>query len=161
MKKKIKHILLFLILFISISVLFCGCNVIPTTPGVDPNPDINPDNSQVSYIEVSSSASTMQTGETMQFVVKGYNSEDEQVILDESKLFLWRWTVIEQCASCIAGLVSLSPTRNSLTTIFSSDASGKFYIAAYYSIGEDFRSHYKEIQITSKVKTIYDINSKQ
>lgn len=161
MKKKIKHILLFLILFISISVLFCGCNVNPTTPGVDPNPDTNPDNSQVSYIEVSSSASTMQTGETMQFVVKGYNSEDEQVILDESKLFLWRWTVTGQCASCIADLVNLSPTKNSLVTAFSSGATGTFYIAAYYSIGEDFRSDFKEIQVTSKVKTIYNINSKQ
>jgi hypothetical protein len=150
---------------IMIFVIFiCGCaNTpgIPTVPGSNPNPNVNPENSEVSYIEVSSSVSTMQTGETMQFVVKGYNSDDEWVILDKSKIILWKWTVTGvACPACISA--SLSPTSNSLTTTFSSGAAATFHIAAYYKENEEseIKSSYKTVQVTSKVKTIYDINSK-
>jgi len=165
MKKTKKYKVKSLIIVALVFMLLCGCNsATPTTPGIDPNPDENPDNSEVSYIEVTSSASTMQTGETMQFVVKGYNSDSEQVIIDKSKIILWKWTVTGvACASCVAGLVNLSPTSNSLTTNFSSGAAATFHIAAYYkeSEGVDAISDYKTIQVTSKVKTIYDINSKE
>jgi len=165
MNKTIKYKVKFLIIVTLVFMLLCGCSsATPTTPGIDPNPDENPNNSEVSSIEVTSSASTMQTGETMQFVVKGYNSDSEQVIVDKSKITLWKWTVTGvACASCVSGLVSLSPTSNSLTTTFSSGAAATFHIAAYYkeSAGADAISDYKTIQITSKVKTIYDINSKE
>jgi len=165
MNKTIKYKVKSLIIVTLVFMLLCGCSsATPTTPGIDPNPDENPDNSEVSSIEVTSLASTMQTGETMQFVVKGYNSDSEQVIIDKSKITLWKWTVTGvACASCVAGLVNLSPTSNSLTTTFSSGAAATFHIAAYYkeSAGADAISDYKTIQVTSKVKTIYDINSKE
>jgi len=134
MNKTIKYKVKFLIIVTLVFMLLCGCSsATPTTPGIDPNPDENPNNSEVSSIEVTSSASTMQTGETMQFVVKGYNSDSEQVIVDKSKITLWKWTVTGvACASCVSGLVSLSPTSNSLTTTFSSGAAATFHIAAYY-----------------------------
>lgn len=163
--KRIKKIkVTALIIVILIFTLLCGCNASTTTPGVDPNPNENPENSEVNYIEVTSSASTMQTGETMQFVVKGYNSDSEQVIIDKSKIILWKWTVTGvACPACISGLVSLNPTNNSLTTSFSSGTAATFHIAAYYkeNSGADTKSDFKTIQVTSKVKTIYDINSKE
>lgn len=158
-----KHTVIFLIIAVLMLSVLSGCDTVPTIPGTNPNPSVNPENSTVSYIEVSSSASTMQTGETMQFVVKGYNSDSEQVILDKSKLFMWKWTVTGGvCADCISGLVSLSPTSNSLTTTFSSGAAATFHIAAYYkeNAESEIKSSYKTVQVTSKVKTIYDINSK-
>ena len=164
--KRIKKIkVTALIIVILIFTLLCGCNAAsPITPGVDPNPNENPENSEVSYIEVTSSASTMQTGEKMQFVVKGYNSDSEQVIIDKSEIILWKWTVTGvACPACISGLVSLSPTSNSLSTTFTSGVAATFHIAAYYkeNAGTDVISDFKTIQVTSKVKTIYDINSKE
>lgn len=163
--KRIKKIKVTALIIVTlIFTLLCGCNASPTTPEVNPDPDVNSENSEVSYIEVTSSASTMQTGETMKFVVKGYNSDSEQVIIDKSKIILWKWTVTGvACPDCISGLVSLSPTSNSLTTTFSSGAAATFHIAAYYKegAGADVKSDFKTIQVTGKVKTIYDINSKQ
>lgn len=161
--KRIKKIKVTALIIVTlIFTLLCGCNASPTTPEVDPSPDVDPENSEVSYIEVTSSASTMQTGETMQFVVKGYNSDSEQVIIDKSKIILWKWTVTGvACPACISA--SLSPTSNSLTTTFSSGAAATFHIAAYYKegAGADAISDFKTVQVTSKVKTVYDINSKE
>lgn len=160
MKYKKSYIVLLTIISI-LMISLCGCSNNPVIPGTNPNPNVNPENSEVSYIEVTSSASTMQTGETMQFVVKGYNSDGEQVIIDKSKIILWKWTVTGvACPACISA--SLSPTSNSLATSFSSGAAATFHIAAYYkeNAGADVISDFKTIQVTSKVKTIYDINSK-
>ena len=165
MKKTKKYKVKSLIIVTLVFMLLCGCSAAtPTTPGVDPNPDENPVNSEVSYIEVTSSASTMNTGETMKFVVKGYNSDSEQVIIDKSKIVLWKVTAIGiACWECIEGSVHLNPTSNSFTTSFSSGKAATFSIGAYYreSAGADAISDFKIIQVTSKVKTIYDINSKK
>lgn len=158
-----KRTVIFLITVVFVLLVLSGCNTIPTIPGTNPNPSVNPENSEVSYIEVTSSVSTIETGQSLQLVVKGYNSEGEQVILDKSKLFMWKWTVTGvACADCISGLVSLSPTSNSLTTTFTSGAAATFHIAAYYkeNAESEIKSSYKTVQVTSKVKTIYDINSK-
>jgi len=160
-----KYIILLGIIIILIIIFICGCkNIpsIPTVPGLNPNPNINPENSTVSYIKVVASSDTMEVNQSQQFVVKGYNSNDEWVILDKSKIILWKWTVTGLCPTCIEGQVSLYPKSNSLTTNFSSGVTGKFYIGAYYKENDDAEiiSHFVEVQVISKVKTIYDINSK-
>jgi len=165
MKYQKKYILLAGIIMILLIIFICGCsNVpgIPTVPGLNPNPNVNPENNTVSYIKVVASSSTMEVNKSQKFVVRGYNSDDEWIILDKSKIILWEWTV-SGCPVCIEGQVSLSPKSNSLTTTFTSGVSGKFYIASYYKedAETDTISDYMEVQVTSKVKTIYDINPKQ
>jgi len=158
-----KHTVIFLIIVALVLSVLSGCNTIPTIPGTNPNPGVNPENSEVSYIEVTSSASTMQTGETMQFVVKGYNSDSEQVIIDKSKIILWKRTVTGvACPACVYDDSSVKPTSNSLTTTFSSSAAATFHIAAYYKEDAEAEtiSDYSTVLVTSKAKTIYDINPK-
>jgi hypothetical protein len=150
-------------MFFIFLIMSVGCTSnIPIIPGINPNPPVNPDNSTVSYIEVTAPSSTINVNQSLQLTVRGYNSEDEWVILDKSKIKLWKWTV-SGCPVCIEGLVSLSPTSNSLTTTFSSGASGNFYIGAYYKedAEAEIKSDYMEVQVTSKVKTIYDISPEQ
>ena len=161
MKYKKNDIVLLTVISILI-ISLCGCSNNPIIPGTNPNPSVNPGNSTVSYIRVTASSETMEVNQSQQLVVKGYNSDDEWVILDKSKIILWKWTVTGQCGPCIDGLVSLSPTSNSLTTNFSSGAPGTFHVVAYYEENAEAEiiSDYLTIQVTSKAKTIYDINPK-
>ena len=128
-----------------------GCNGInPIIPGIiDPNPTVNPDNSTVSYVKVSASSSTIKINQSQQFVVKGYNSDDEWVILDKSKIKSWDWSVKNQCYNCVVEFINLSLKSGSLTTTFSSGVAGTFYIGAFYqeNPGDDFRN-YTEVKVT-------------
>jgi len=136
-------------IFITMSI---GCTgSIPTIPGItDPNPTVNPDNSTVSYVKVSSSSSTIKINQSQQLVVKGYNSDDEWVILDKSKVKSWDWSVIGQCYNCVVEFVNLSPKSGSLTTTFSSGVTGTFYIVAYYqeNPGDEYITDYTEVKVT-------------
>ena len=96
MKYKKSYVVLLTIISI-LMISLCGCSNNPIIPGTNPNPSVNPQNSTVSYITVIASSETMEVNQSQQFVVKGYNSEDEWVILDKSKIILWRWTVTGQC----------------------------------------------------------------
>ena len=136
-------------IFITMSI---GCNgsnpIIPEI--IDPNPTVNPDNSTVSYVEVSASSSTIKINQSLQFVVKGYNSDDEWVILDKSKIKSWDWSALG-CPACFEGFIDLSPKSGSLTTTFSSGKTGTFYIVAYYqeNLGDDYITDYTEIKVTN------------
>jgi len=146
-----KPILLFVMIFILITMSI-GCNGSnPIIPGIiDPNPTVNPDNSTVSYVKVSSSSSTIKINQSQQLVVKGYNSDDEWVILDKSKVKSWDWSVIGQCYNCVVEFVNLSPKSGSLTTTFSSGVTGTFYIVAYYqeNPGDEYITDYTEVKVT-------------
>lgn len=151
--KKVKYnnksILLSIMILILVTMSI-GCNGSnPLIPGIDPNPTENPDNSTLSYIEVTASSSTIKINQSLQFVAKGYNSDDEWVILDKSKIKLWDWSVIGQCYSNVVGFIDLSPRSVSLTTTFSSGITGTFYIVAYYqeNIGEDYITDYTGIKV--------------
>ena len=131
-----------------------GCNGSnPIIPGIiDPNPTVNPDNnSTVSYVIVSAASSTVKVGEFVQIVVKGYNSDDEWLILDKSKIKSWGWTVQGQCYNCVKPYVNLSPKIASLTTTFSSGITGTFYIVAYYqeNPGDSYITDYTEVKVTN------------
>lgn len=134
-------------IFITMSIGCNGSN--PIIPEVNPNPTINPDNSTVSYVEVSATSSTIKINQSLQFVVKGYNSDDEWVILDKSKIKLWDWSALG-CPACFEGFVDLSPKSGSLTTTFSSGKVGTFYIVAYYqeNAGDDYITDYMEVKVT-------------
>jgi hypothetical protein len=129
-----------------------GCNGSnPIIPGIiDPNPTVNPDNSTVSYVKVSASSSTIKINQSQQLVVKGYNSDDEWVILDKSKVKSWDWSVTGQCYNCVVEFVDLSPKSGSLTTTFSSGVIGTFYIVAYYQENPEdlYITDYTEVKVT-------------
>ena len=143
----------YIILFVTISLFVLigsGCNSINSTvtPGINPNPDTNPGNSTVSYVEITPSSSTIKLNQSLQLVVKGYNSDDEWVILDKSKIKLWNWSVLG-CPDCFEGFVNLSPKSGSLTTTFSSAQVGTFYVVVYYqeNIGDKYITHYTEVKV--------------
>lgn len=145
-----KSILLFIMIFIFITMSI-GCNGSnPIIPEVNPNPTVNPGNSTVSYIIVSAASSTIKINQSLQFVVKGYNSDDEWVVLDKSKIKLWDWSALG-CPSCFEGFIDLSPKSGSLTTTFSSGKTGTFYIVAYYqeNIGDVYITDYTEVKVVN------------
>ena len=151
MKYRNKSILLFVIIFILITISI-GCNgsnpIIPGT--IAPNPTVSPDNSTVSYVEVSASSSTIKINQSLQLVVKGYNSDDEWVILDKSRIKSWGWTVENQCYNCVKPYIDLSPKSGSLTTTFTSGKVGTFFIVAYYqeNPGDEYITNYTEVKVT-------------
>jgi len=148
--KKSKLIFLLVVISIFILILFTsGCVSDSIVPGIDPNPTVNPDNSTVSYVKVSASSSTIKINQSQQFIVKGYNSDDEWVILDKTKIKSWDWSVIGQCYNCVVEFVDLSPKSGSLTTTFSSGKAGTFYIVAYYqeNAGDEYITDYTEIKV--------------
>ena len=128
----------------------CSNSSNPIIPEVNPNPSENLANSTVSYIEVSASYSTIKVNQSIQSVVKGYNSDDEWVILDKSKIKLWKWTV-QGCYDCYKDHVDLNPEGGSLTTSFSSDKAGTFFIAAYYqeNPGDEYITDYTQIIVVN------------
>ena len=143
----------YIILFVTISLFVLigsGCNSISSTvtPGINPNPDTNPGNSTVSYVKITPSSSTIKLNQSLQLVVKGYNSDDEWVILDKSKIKLWNWSVLG-CPDCFEGFVNLSPKSGSLTTTFFSGQVGTFYVVVYYQekAGDEYITDYVKIVV--------------
>lgn len=155
--KKVKYnnkSLLLSIMILILVTMSIGCNgsiPIPIIPVINPNPSVNPGNSTLSYIEVTASSSTIKINQSQQFVVKGYNSDDEWVILDKSKIKSWDWSVVGQCYNDIVNFVNLSPKSASLTTTFSSGKAATFYIVAYYqeNIGEGYITDYRQIKVVN------------
>ena len=135
-------------IFITMSIGCNGSN--PIIPEVNPNPSVNPDNGTVSYVEVSATSSTIKINQSLQFVVKGYNSDDEWIILDKSKIKLWDWSTLG-CPDCFEGFINLSPKSGSLTTTFSSGKAGTFYIVAYYQENpvDDYITDFREVKVTN------------
>jgi len=136
-------------IFVTMSTGCNGSN--PIIPGIiDPNPAVNPDNSTVSYVEVTASSSTIKINQAQQFAVKGYNSDDEWVILDKTKIKSWDWTTVG-CPACYEGFLYLSPKSGSLTTTFSCGKVGTFYIVAYYqeNLGDDYITDFTEIKVVN------------
>jgi hypothetical protein len=80
-------------------------------------------------------------------VVKGYNSDDEWVILDKSKINFWTWSVQGQCYVCVKPYVTLTPPSSSLTTTFTSGVTGTFFIGCVYqeNVGDDYITDDTEI----------------
>ena len=150
-KMRYQKKLILSLMMVSLSILFTiGCVSEYVAPAIiDPNPAVNPDNSTVSYVEVSAASSTIKIDQSLQFVVKGYNSDDEWVILDKSKIKLWDWSTLG-CPTCFEGFINLSPKSSSLTATFSSGKTGTFYIVAYYqeNAGDKYITDFTEVKVT-------------
>ena len=146
-----KKIIVNLFLISVLAILGFGCTTNIILPNVNPNPTINPDNDTLSYVKVSTTSSSVKVGESAQIIVKGYNSDDEWVILDKSKLKSWDWSVQGQCYNCVVDYVNLSPKSSSLTTTFSSGKTGTYFIVAYYqeNLGDDYITDYNEVKVTN------------
>ena len=135
---------------VSLFIIFgFGCSSNPIIPEVNPNPPTTPDDNTVSYVKVSAASSTIKINQSLQFVVKGYNSDDEWVVLDKSKIKLWDWSALG-CPACFEEFVDLSPKSGSLTTTFSSGKAGTFYIVAYYqeNPGDVYITDFTEVIVT-------------
>jgi hypothetical protein len=153
--KKVKYqnksILLFIMFFMFLTMSI-GCNGInPIIPGIDPNPVENPDNSIVSYIEVTTSSTTIKVNQSQKLVVRGYNSDDEWVILDKTKIKFWIWSAPGQCYVCVKPYVTLTPQSSSLTTTFTSGVTGTFFIGCVYqeNVGADPITDDTEIKVVN------------
>ena len=134
---------------IFILILFTsGCVSDSIIPGIDPNPVENPDNSTVSYIEVTTSSTTIKVNQSQKLVVRGYNSDDEWVILDKAKIKYWVWSV-QGCYDCFKDDVDLNPKSGFLTTTFTSDKAGTFFIGCVYqeNVGADPITDDTEIKV--------------
>jgi len=134
-------------IFLTMSI---GCNGInPILPGIDPNPVENPANNTVSYLEVTTSSTTIKFNQSQKLVVRGYNSDDEWVILDKSKIKLWIWSLQGICPSVVRPYVTLTPPSSSLTTTFTSGVTGTFYIGCVYqeNVGADPITDDTEIKV--------------
>jgi hypothetical protein len=151
--KKLKYskkILIIMFIVSLMAILGFGCTTNVILPSVNPNPAANPDNDTLIYVTVSPTSASVKVGESVQIIVKGYNSDDEWIILDKSKVYSWDWTVQGQCYLCIKPFVELSPKSGSLTTTFSSGKTGTFFVVVYYleSAGDDYITDYTEITVT-------------
>ena len=151
--KKLKYskkVIITLFVLSLLAILGFGCTTNIIFPDINPNPTINPEDDTLSYVKVSTTSPSIKVGESVQIVVKGYNSDNEWIILDKSKVYSWGWTVQGQCYICIKPLVELSPKSGSLTTTFSSGKSGTFFIVVYYleNAGDDYITDYTEITVT-------------
>ena len=149
-KMRYQKKLILLLIMVSLSILFTiGCVSEYIAPAIiNPNPSVNPVNGTVSYVEVSATSPTIKINQSLQFVVKGYNSDDEWVVLDKVKIKLWDWSALG-CPACFEGFIDLSPKSGSLTTTFSSGKAGTFYIVAYYqeNPGDEYITDYTEVKV--------------
>ena len=141
-------ITLFVLSLLAILEFGCTTNVIP--PIENPNPTSNPENDTLSYVKLSTTSTSVKVGESVQIMIEGYNSGNEQIILDKSKVYSWDWSVQAQCYSCVEPFVELSPKSGSLTTTFSSGKSGTFFIVVYYleNLGDEYIHDYTEVKVT-------------
>ena len=141
-------ITLFVLCLLAILEFGCTTNVIP--PIENPNPISNPENDTLSYVKLSTTSTSVKVGESVQIMIEGYNSGNEQIILDKSKVYSWDWSVQAQCYSCVEHFVELSPKSGSLTTTFSSGKSGTFFIVVYYleNLGDEYIHDYTEVKVT-------------
>lgn len=152
-KKHIKVLIIINILILFILLFTSGCvseYTTPGVPGIDPNPAANPENNKVSSVKVTPLSSSIKVNQSLQLVVRGYNSDDEWVILDKSKVILWKWTVMGQCYDCVKDDVKLTPKSGLLSTTFTSGVTGTFYTVVYYqeNAGDEYITDYVQIIVT-------------
>lgn len=119
-----KKFIIMLGILIIIIILNSGCTFM--TP--------NYDNYIVSYIRVSPSSATMQVNASKQFEIKAYDSEDNLVPVDPSKVD-WDWG--PKCSTC-GKTAKVSPENGSIKTNFVPYSTGTFKVYVYYKDKTDY-----------------------
>ena len=91
------------------------------------------DSYTVSYIRVNPSVVTMQVNTSKIFKVWAYDSEDNSIPIDPSKV-TWDWNA---CFVCGAS-AELNPKSGSLKTTFTPYSTGTYKVYAYYKGKNDY-----------------------
>ena len=86
------------------------------------------DNYIVSYVHVKPSSVTMQLGSSKKFELVAYDSEDKLIPVNASEV---EWEVAYECWAC-GKVWKLNPESGSITTNFTPEKIGKYYIYGYY-----------------------------
>lgn len=111
-------------------ILVNGCTYI--TP--DNNYDY--DSYTVSYIRVSPSSATMKVNTSKIFKVLAYDSEDNLIPVDPSGV---DWIASYQCWVC-GKVWKLNPESGSISTYFTPEKTGDYFVFAYYKEKWDYSS---------------------
>lgn len=96
-----------------------------------PNEEYDEENTELAYIKIFPSQTTMSVNQSKTFEVKAYNSENKLIDMDVSQI---KWSArYTSCIFCIEWI--LSPTQGSAKTIFTPinpEKKGKYKVFANY-----------------------------
>lgn len=123
-----KKIILSLLLFLLGTILITGCDGF--SPSL-PNDEYDEENTELSYIKVIPSQTTMKVNQSKKFEVKAYNSDNKMIAIDASQI---KWSArYKSCVICIEW--KLSPIQGSTQTTFTPtnpEKTGKYEVWANY-----------------------------
>jgi hypothetical protein len=132
------YIILFIISFL-IPILLTGCDGF--TP-LMPEEEYDEENSVLEYLKVLPSSVEMTVNQSIKFEVKAYNSEDNLIAIDVTKL---KWVATYECPVCgVEG--KLYPAENSLQTTFTPLETGNYEVWAKYE-GTEIRWAKAEVEV--------------
>jgi hypothetical protein len=101
-------------------ILINGCTYV--------TPDYDYDSYTVSYIKVTPSSATLQLGSSKKFKILAYDSENNLIPVDTSEV---EWGATYECWVC-GKVWKLNPESGSLTTYFTPERTGRYYIWGHY-----------------------------
>jgi len=113
-----KTLIILLFIISVLSLLISGCTFV--TPDYD--------SYTISYIKVTPTSATMEINTSKFFKLWAYDSEDNSVPIDSSKV---TWTASYECWAC--GTVwTINPKNGSITTYFTPKKAGRYRIYGHY-----------------------------
>ena len=113
-----KKLIILLVIISIFSILNSGCMFII--------PDY--DSYTVSYIKVTPSSAVLQLGSSKKFKLLAYDSESNLIPVNPSEV---EWGATFQCWSC-GKVWKLNPKSGSITTTFTPERTGRYYIWGHY-----------------------------
>ena len=113
-----KKLIILLVIISIFSILNSGCMFII--------PDY--DSYTISYIKVTPYSATMQLGSSKKFTLLAYDSEDNLIPVNPSEV---EWGATFQCWSC-GKVWKLNPKSGSITTTFTPERTGRYYVWGHY-----------------------------
>ena len=118
-----KKLVFFMGIIFLLSLLISGCNFV--TPDYE--------SYTVSYIKVSPTFAYMKVNTSKTFKVYAYDSEDNIISVDSSKV---SWELAFECPVCL-NVGVINPKNGSITTSFTPYRTGLYHIYAYYEGEKD------------------------
>jgi hypothetical protein len=118
-----KKLIFFMGIIFIFSILISGCNFVTS----------DYESYTVSYIKVSPTFAYMKVSTSKTFKVYAYDSEDNIIPVDSSKV---SWELAFQCPDCL-NVGVISPENGSITTSFTPYRTGLYHIYAYYEGKKD------------------------
>ena len=118
MNNQKKRIILLIVIMGMFIILISGCTF------VTPDYDIY----TVSYIKVTPYSATMQLGSSKKFTLLAYDSENNLIPVDPSGI---EWQASYECWVC-GKVWKLNPKSGSITTYFTPERTGRYYVWGHY-----------------------------